>query len=148
MQSIDSTGKPPKAIFLMGGAGSGKGAIRGHIVDDHPQRNYRIIDPDLIKEKLPQYKTAVAKGTSSREAHVLSMEKAEMELKDAVKNKVNFIFDSTGSNSYLYKTQMMEALKQGMAPRTTAGIRRAMQCRAGKERRKLQKDRGSHSQQS
>lgn len=105
-----------KAIFLMGGAGAGKGTIRSAIVEKHPERNYVIIDPDLIKTTISAYQKAVNSDDKNAGTlvHQESVQKADALLALMVNKGTNFIYDASGSRIWTYEKQMSAAKEKGM----------------------------------
>lgn len=104
------------AIFLMGGSGSGKGTIRDELVSRHPERNYVIIDPDLIKEAMSDYKELLESDSAGAASvvHDQSVKKASELLENTIQAGKSFIYDSTGSRSWIYAKQMAAAKDKGM----------------------------------
>ena len=108
--------KTYKAIFLMGGAGSGKGTLRELIVSRHEERKYVIIDPDLVKESMPEYQESLRKGdeNAATQVHQKSVKIATEQLESSIRVRDNFIYDASGSRSWLYEEQMKAAKSNGM----------------------------------
>lgn len=108
--------KANRAIFFIGGSGSGKGTIRELIQRHHLDRQYVIIDPDVIKERMFTYQEALSKGIKSAatEVHEKSVKYATQLLIQTIHEKRSFIYDSTGSRFWIYEEQMQAARNQGM----------------------------------
>jgi|GEM_PF-3423504 len=106
-----------EAIFLMGAAGSGKGTVRDLIIESNSDKKYLIIDPDLIKDSMPEYLIAQANGQSNAATllHKKSVEKANKLYKKTLNQDVNVIYDSTGSRKWDYKENMDAAKNKGMS---------------------------------
>lgn len=108
-----SENSQPKAIFLMGGSGSGKGTVRQNIIDKPLGRSYKVIDPDLAKEKIPGYVAAVAQGDpdAAKNFHAESLSISDAQVSKALIKKKNIIYDATGARADFYR-ESMEAAKQ------------------------------------
>lgn len=108
--------KSRRAIFLIGGCGAGKGTLRDLLIDRHRERNYIVIDPDDIKESMPEYQKGLKLGNANAatEVHQESVRQATEKLKLTVQSKENFIYDSSGSRVWIYEEQMAVAKEQGM----------------------------------
>lgn len=112
--AIANTKTINKAVFLMGGAGAGKGTIRNTLLKKHPE--YLVIDPDQIKESMPEYQTGLKnkeKSVASR-VHEKSVALSKEALINAIREEKSFIYDSTGGRVDDYKVQMSAAKEKGM----------------------------------
>lgn len=106
----------PRAVFLVGGCGAGKGTVRELIQKSDSLRNYAVIDPDAIKEALPEYQAAIKNGNMNAaiDVHERSVKIATSSLVEMIKVRKDFIYDSTGRRFWVYEEQMAAAKSQGM----------------------------------
>jgi len=102
--SMPPEGQQPLAILMMGGSGSGKSSLLAHV----DKSNFVHIDPDGIKEKLPEYRDGVRNKirSAAAEVHEESSYVAK-HLRDETMNapegkQRNLIFDGTGANGKSY----------------------------------------------
>lgn len=95
------TGMRKIAIMTMGAPASGKSsAVRAALGDD--DKHFVRIDPDSIKEKLPEYQKFLDPKNTYRGAaahvHEESSYLAKQVMKDAISQGHNMIVDGTGAN--------------------------------------------------
>ena len=98
----------PVAIVLMDGPASGKSSL----VDAIDKGDFVRVDPDAIKEHLPEFKESVKQGAkdSAVIVHDESSLIARQIQETAVGNKQNIIFDGTGRNAEKYE-KMIQGMK-------------------------------------
>lgn len=89
----------PRATFMAGGSGAGKSTVKKAITErgDLP-KNYVDIDPDAIKEMLPEYQALLEAGDTmaARLVHEESSDLAKAILEEAGKRRFNVVIDGTG----------------------------------------------------
>lgn len=100
--------KIPVAIVMMGGPASGKSSI----VEGISKKNFVNVNPDLIKEQLPEYKQALKEGAknASMIVHEESSDIARKVKEQAITQNKNMVIDGTGSNYGKY-LDMINGLK-------------------------------------
>ena len=107
------------AIFLAGQPGSGKTILRNHLLETMQLRNASVvINTDDLREYHPAYKELSAKKEGFADASYLvnpdSVIWANRLREDAIKKKVNIIFDTTlGGDPAIYSQTMTELKKEG-----------------------------------
>lgn len=120
---VDKFLKPGKTqakpeMFLMGGGGaSGKGVVKGAMIKDNriDDTDAVLIDPDEIKESIPEYAEIVKKG-DGRAAAVVHEESsiiAKEILAAAFAKKFNIVFDVTLGNPAKGLQQIKTAKEKG-----------------------------------
>jgi predicted ABC-type ATPase len=96
-----STSDNPVALFSGGGGGSGKSTILKRMYGiDSDSTGMVVIDPDGIKDYLPEYK-ALKDAGDGRAAHVVHEESsmlAKRVLRKAINIKADILYDSTMAN--------------------------------------------------
>lgn len=93
------------AIFIGGGSGSGKSTFRQWLIDTEDLSNLLVIDSDILKELIPEY-SAISTEFPETAAGIVHEESSEMATKlfeEALKEKINFIFDATMKNTEKYE---------------------------------------------
>lgn len=92
-------GKKPVAILTMGGPGSGKSSVLRNI----DQSGFVKVDPDAIKEKLPEWKAMTNPANSYRGAAAAAHEESSYlakQIRDqAIAEGKNVVIDGTGNKS-------------------------------------------------
>jgi len=88
----------PKTLFMAGGSGSGKSTVRDGL-EDKPD-DAVIVDPDAIKEMLPEYQEMVQEGDkrAAKLVHEESSDIAKRLMEEANKRGFNVIIDGTGDS--------------------------------------------------
>jgi predicted ABC-type ATPase len=89
----------PVLYVMAGGGGSGKGYVRARLEasGDIPTRNRALVDPDAIKEKLPEWQSFTAAG-DGRAAETLHEESSMLTKRiraEAAKRKVDVVLEMT-----------------------------------------------------
>lgn len=89
----------PETLFLAGGSGSGKSTVLDALDDKPPDAV--IVNPDLIKEKIPEYKRMVEGGSkyASFGVHEESSDVARRLLGEANAGGYHAIVDGTGDSA-------------------------------------------------
>lgn len=113
--------KKPVAIVMMGGGGAGKGTLINSIVHDH--EDFVHVDPDEVKQELPEYKeamnittvdgTPVTAKDAAWMAHEESGDVAEKMREKAMDNRQNMILDGTGKNAQKYADKIKKLKEKG-----------------------------------
>jgi predicted ABC-type ATPase len=110
-QPVDVTKQKPVAIVMMGGPGSGKSSATKGVQKD----NFVPVDPDAIKEQLPEYEEAV-KGKALNAARMVHEESSHIAslIRDAAlaQNK-NVLLDGVGSKLGAMQNRMQTLNQQG-----------------------------------
>lgn len=91
----------PHAIVMMGGPGSGKGTVLKKIMGKGAMDNYVHVDPDEMKQRVPEYQIARARNAKDA-ASVGHEESSHMAVKlhqHAVAARHNILLDGTGKNA-------------------------------------------------
>lgn len=95
-------GERPKLVILGGRGGSGKSHFTdGSLGDDgYDKKKFLVIDPDSYKERLPEYKDLIDKGSeygglNAWEVHEESSAMKKAQLETALKLGVNVVLDGT-----------------------------------------------------
>lgn len=105
----------PATLFLAGGSGAGKSTILNLLDDSVRPTGAVMVNPDLFKEALPEYRTLVEGGSkyASVAVHEESSDIAKGLLTQAVKGDYHAIVDGTGDSGegkFLAKINAQEAL--------------------------------------
>lgn len=104
-------GEKPVAILTMGGPASGKGVILGKLAEHGLDKTHFVhVDPDEVKQGLPEYKASVApKGSSeptfrgaAAQVHEESSFVAKQIRDRAIEAGHHVIIDGTGGNAKSY----------------------------------------------
>ncbi|PFV32139.1 Zeta toxin [Bacillus thuringiensis] len=109
----------PEAILLGGGSAAGKSSIGELVIKGYKlqKQNMIWIDPDKIKEKIPEYQDAMESEDieSMKQAAFLVHDESSditMELlKICMKRKLNFMYDGTMKNEVKY-IKLIQQLRQ------------------------------------
>ena len=97
-------GGPPQALFTAGGPASGKTSVLRDNRETLRPRNAVTVDPDLVKEELPEYTELRASGDDSTRryaasaVHLESGDIAARVTKDARELGLNMVIDGTGND--------------------------------------------------
>jgi len=96
-------GRASRAVFLMGGPGSGKSYVRKRDI-----KIETVLDCDRIKKTLPGYdpKNPMA-------VHEESRQQLKRQFFEAIAGTRSFVYDGTGSNAAKYRRLMTEARQAG-----------------------------------
>jgi predicted ABC-type ATPase len=110
----------PVALVTMGGPASGKSTLVSHILGEI--RDFALVNPDDVKERLPEYKQGLEMGTqpdgtpiSARDTaflvHNESSDVAESIHAEAMRRRQNIILDGTGKSAdkYIAKIRALKA---------------------------------------
>lgn len=101
-----------EAILMCGGSGTGKSRVIEKIIGSN---GYVLVDPDKIKELLPEY--AKAKGEGKPEAadivHEESSDIALLLLKSSIKDELPLIYDGTMKNIDKYNGTLRDLKSKG-----------------------------------
>ncbi|MDA2627260.1 zeta toxin family protein [Bacillus cereus] len=109
----------PEAILLGGGSAAGKSSI-GELVSKgykHQKQNLVWIDPDKIKEKIPEYQKLIESGNielMEQAAFLVHDESSDITMKlikICMKRKLNFMYDGTMKNEVKY-IKLIQQLRQ------------------------------------
>lgn len=108
------TGGRPLAVVMMGGPASGKSSMLDQIMAD--RTGFVSVDPDGMKEKLPEYLLAVA--NSDRTAAARAHEESSTMIADVLKARAieggfNVLLDGTGKNAAKYEAMMKDLKGRG-----------------------------------
>lgn len=101
----------PEALFMAGGSGSGKSTVLEQM-DDAPE-GYVSLNPDLVKEMLPEYEEMKAAGDPNAAAfvHEESSDITKDLTKETIARRYNMVVDGTGDSGegkFLGKIQAAE----------------------------------------
>lgn len=103
------------AILMAGGPAAGKSTILRHIMDEEMSRQMVMVNPDDVKEHIPEYQEAV-KG-SARNAAVLSHDESSDvagEIRErAIRDGKHMIIDGTMKNIAKYQKLVDRLKKEG-----------------------------------
>lgn len=91
----------PKAMFLGGGTASGKSSLIAASPEGLPE-DAATIDPDAIKEMIPEYQQLRAAGDprAASFAHEESSLISKLAIAQAHERKINYVLDGTGDSEY------------------------------------------------
>ncbi len=95
-----------RAIFTMGGSGSGKSYYAKQKFLKHPR--FALIDPDSVKKHLPEYNP-----TDPEPVHEESSDVAKRMQDEAHKRKVSYVYDGTGANASSFSKKIQSAKDAG-----------------------------------
>lgn len=149
LDKLPKDGEKPKLVLLGGRGGSGKSKFtysdpKKNVLgaDAYDKNKFVVIDPDEYKERLPEYKDLVDKGSkyaglNAWEVHEESSEMKKMALKSALQIGANVVLDGTmakydsvkktldkfRANGYIIDVAFMELPREKSAVR---GINRGM----------------------
>lgn len=102
-EAIPVEGRKPVAYVMAGGGASGKGTLLARLKKsgDIPEHGAVEIDPDAIKEQLPEYKKIIAKRDSRAAAtvHEESSAVAKQILNAAIEKRADIVLDRTMSDA-------------------------------------------------
>jgi predicted ABC-type ATPase len=104
----------PEILFMGGGTACGKSTIRDIYLEQIPPSfRFAVIDCDAIKFELPEYETfkKVNKQTASDRVHKESGDIAMMALRQALKMKINIVFDATMKDHEWYG-ELLDEVKE------------------------------------
>ena len=106
------TGGRKVAILMMGGPASGKSSLLAKVMAD--TTGYVKVDPDEVKDRLPEFALAVA--NSDKLAAARAHEESSTAIADVIKERAiaggyNVMFDGTGKNGQKY-VSMVKRLKE------------------------------------
>lgn len=105
VSSVGDTERP-RAIMLMGAAGSGKSSLIPQLVPD--PSNFVHVDADQVKEAMPEYQSGLEEGDTdiANTVHTRSKNVAKSMATEAIATRRNLIFDATGSDVAQYMTMI------------------------------------------
>ncbi|MDA2491526.1 zeta toxin family protein [Bacillus cereus group sp. MYBK132-2] len=109
----------PEAILLGGGSAAGKSSIGELVIKGYKlqKQNMIWIDPDKIKEKIPEYQDAMGSEdieSIKQAAFLVHDESSDITmklLKICMKRKLNFMYDGTMKNEVKY-IKLIQQLRQ------------------------------------
>lgn len=106
-------GKKPVAVLMMGLSASGKSSIAQGLVGDGSE--FVMVDPDAIKEDLPEYQEAIDQHARNAAflVHKESAKIADRLKKEAVKSRRSLVVDGTGRDGYAYEETIGHLKKAG-----------------------------------
>lgn len=106
-------GEKPQIFFLGGGSGSGKSRLRKSGAGDIPT-DLAALDPDTIKEMIPEYRKWVAEGNPEAAAMVHEESKHIFELAtaQAMEDELDFVYDTTGNGDYRKMRKSLERMRE------------------------------------
>lgn len=107
-------GQQPEAIVTMGGPASGKSTLVRKI-NESSNFSGVVVDPDFIKEQLPEYKAGIAGGwkNAAKMVHAESSTIAEEVRKEALAKRANIVLDTTGANEKKFLKRIQELKAAG-----------------------------------
>lgn len=131
-------GERPRATFMAGGSGAGKSTVKKAITErGELPKHYVDIDPDGIKEMLPEYQQLLDAGErrAAMLVHEESSDIAKMVLNEAEARRFNVVIDGTGnSESGKFVGKLLKQESAGydvdvivVDVRTSEAVARAMQ---------------------
>lgn len=105
-------GRRPRALFIMGLPGAGKTSVKKKKLREMP--GAVDIEPDMIKRKHHKYRVQMGDDTDD-EVHRWSTRKSIDVLEEVVesRDRPDFVFDSSGSNSSWLSMRIEAAKEQG-----------------------------------
>lgn len=109
-----------KTVFLMaGGPAAGKSTILKSLLNDEARRRMVVVDPDGIKEKIPEYQQAVAANArnAAAMAHEESSDVAGEIRRRAIEAGKHVLLDGTLKNHKKYKKLIQEFKEKGYSCR-------------------------------
>ena len=103
----DPQNKPkPRAIFTMGGSGSGKSYYAEKKFLKHPR--FALVDPDAVKKHIPEYDPLDAEPVHGESSHI-----AKRIQDEAHKRGVSYVYDGTGANAGSFSKKIQQAKDAG-----------------------------------
>jgi predicted ABC-type ATPase len=113
----------PQLVFMAGGFGSGKSSIIARLSEMNvfPLSQFLLIDPDRIRELLPEYKELVAKVGIEETISLMKSHTQQLEEKiriRAMQHEISVIFD-TALWSAEAQTYVKDVLSEGLNYRST-----------------------------
>lgn len=104
----------PIALFLGGGSASGKSEIRDEIIVPWLDCSIIVIDCDLIKQKLPEYKLyrKINSVIAANVVHIESTDIANTIISSCIDNNISFIYDTTLAGSPEQYYSIIQQCKQ------------------------------------
>lgn len=102
-----------KAIIVIGACGSGKSTWVDKVGKER-LANATIIDADLVKEQMPEYKEGIRKGDPNIAVtvHSKSLEKRNELFQETVNDVNNLVYLGTGTALDFYKQKVIGSLKK------------------------------------
>ena len=105
----------PRAIFIVGGSGSGKNTLADQIIDSNRtinKREYVLIDADKEKEKLPRYQHLLKIGDpeAASKVHEQSLQAKNNLIIKSLEDRSNIVHTGAGCDS-LYYAEMINCFK-------------------------------------
>ena len=98
----------PRAIFIVGGSGSGKNTLADKIIQSNQVKNkreYVLIDADKEKEKIPEYKYLLSIGDpqAASKVHEQSLFMRNKLVIKSREDRSNIVYTGTGSDPLFYE---------------------------------------------
>jgi len=106
-------GQKPKIYFMGGGSGSGKSRFRKDGKGDIPAE-VAALDPDKVKEMIPEYRKWVSEGNPEAAAlvHEESKHIFELATAQAMQDELDFVYDTTGNGSYSKMKRTIQQMQE------------------------------------
>lgn len=112
---VPRPGVPKEALFMAGGTAAGKSTILNLLMDKDTQKNFVVVDPDSIKEHIPEYQEATGKSAKNAAfmVHEESSDIADEIKRRALEQGKHIIVDGTLKNFKKYHSMMEDMKKKG-----------------------------------
>ena len=101
----------PRAVFIIGGSGSGKNTLADQIIQSNKntnKRNYVLIDADNVKENMPRYQELLRAGDpeAASKVHDESLKIKDKLIEESRTNRSSVVYTGTGTHSNFYINEM------------------------------------------